>query len=231
MMPEFYPITPHFAAYYRSMLIKDQLGLPERAGRVLDVGCDDGYIMSRVDAPLRLGLDLNPRLRPSAAMSVARASATALPALVGTFDCILAFDILEHVEDDRAMMREMLRVLAPGGTIWFTTPALGFRMFPAWLTAYTNRSFGHVRNGYTPESLGALLPDRERWTIEYFYWNEPALRLLFAPLHFLNLAAPGPAAALTRLCYRLDSAFREGQRGHLLGRVRHRVSEREMASL
>ncbi|HNP72566.1 MAG TPA: class I SAM-dependent methyltransferase [Kouleothrix sp.] len=223
-MTQLLPITPHFAAYYRSLLIADQLGLPARAARVLDVGCDDGYIMSRVDAPLRLGVDVNPRLRPSDAVAVARASATALPALAGTFDCILAFDVLEHVADDRAMMREMLRVLAPEGTLWFTTPALGFRMFPAWLTPYTNRSFGHVRNGYTPEQLGALLPDAERYSVEFFFWNEPALRLLFAPLHFLNLAAPSAAAALARLCYRLDSAFHEGRRGHLLGRVRHRAA-------
>lgn len=222
-MTETFPITPHFAAYYRSMLIRDQLGLPAQAQRVLDVGCDDGYIMSRVDAQLRLGVDMSPRLRPSATMSVARASATDLPTLEGSFDCILAFDILEHVEDDRAMMREMLRVLAPGGTIWFTTPALDFRMFPSWLTPYTNRGFGHVRNGYTPEVLGALLPNREEWAVEYFYWNEPTLRLLFAPLHFLNLTAPSAAAALTRLCYRIDSVFRDGQRGHLLGRVRRRA--------
>jgi hypothetical protein len=70
--------------------------------------------------------------------------------------------------------------------------------------------------------LGALLPDREQWSVEYFYWNEPTLRLLFAPLHFLNLTLPGAAAALTRLCYRIDTAFREGERGHLLGRVRRR---------
>ena len=52
-------------------------------------------------------------------------------------------------------------------------------------------------------------------------WVSP-LRLLFAPLHFLNLTLPGAAAALTRLCYRIDTAFREGERGHLLGRVRRR---------
>lgn len=216
------PATPHFAAYYRSLLIAEQLGLPASAGRVLDVGCDDGFLMSRVQADLRLGVDMSPRLRPTEALAVVRASATDLPALAGSFDCVLAFDVLEHVEDDRAMMREMLRVLAPGGTVWFTTPARDFRFFPRWLTPYTNRSFGHVRNGYTPDMLGALLPDRERYTVEYFYWNEPALRLCFALLHFLNLAAPGPAAALTRLCYRVDRLFREGRRGHLLGRVRHR---------
>jgi SAM-dependent methyltransferase len=213
---------PHFAAFYRSLLIAEQLGLPSRAARVLDVGCDDGYLMSRVAASLHLGVDLNPHLRPSAEIAVVRASATRLPALTDSFDCVLAFDVLEHIEDDRATMREMLRVLAPRGTLWFSTPSVEFRMIPSFLTPYTNRSFGHVRNGYTPDAIRALLPDSERWTIECFYWNEPSLRLSFGALHFVNLAAPGLAALMTRLCYQIDRRFTQGRRGHLLGTIRRR---------
>jgi len=213
---------PHFAALYRSLLIAQQLGLPSSAARVLDVGCDDGYLMRRVAAPLRLGIDMSPRLRPSAEIAVVRASATELPALAESFDCVLAFDVLEHIEDDRATMREMLRVLAPDGTLWFSTPSVEFRMVPNFLTPYTNRGFGHVRNGYTPDAIRALLPDPERWTIEHFYWNEPSLRLSFGVLHFVNLAAPDLAALVTRLCYQIDRRFTQGRRGHLLGAIRRR---------
>jgi SAM-dependent methyltransferase len=214
---------PHFAAFYRSLLIAEQLGLPSSAARVLDVGCDDGYLMSRVAAPLHLGIDMNPRLRPSAAITVVRASATQLPALSDSFDCVLAFDVLEHIEDDRATMREMLRVLAPGGTLWFSTPSVEFRMLPSFLTPYTNRSFGHVRNGYTPAAICALLPDPAHWAVEHFYWNERSLRLSFGALHFINLVAPSLAALLTRLCYQIDRRFTQGQRGHLLGTIRRRT--------
>ncbi len=190
---------------------------------MLDVGCDDGYLMSRVDAPLHLGVDLSPRLRPSADLAVLRASATRLPALAASFDCILAFDVLEHIEDDRAVMREMLRVLAPHGTIWFSTPSSEFRMVPNFLTPYTNRGFGHVRHGYTPTTLRALLPDPQQWTVECRYWNEPLLRIGFGALHFVDLAAPSLAALVTRLCYRIDRRFPHGRRGHLLGTIRRKL--------
>jgi SAM-dependent methyltransferase len=216
-------MNPHYAALYRSLIIADRLHPPARARRILDVGCDDGYIMRGIAADTRLGVDLNPRLKPDVDVSVLRASATDLPLLSESFDCVLAFDILEHVADDRAMMREMLRVLAPGGTIWFSTPAVKFRMLPEYLTPYTNRSFGHVRNGYTPESLHALLPSRDAWEIRWFYWNEPLWRRLFTPLHFMNLVAPAPAAAITRICYAVDSLLTAGDRGHIFGAIRRRT--------
>jgi len=142
------------------------------------------------------------RLRPhvglehgaQAGIEIVRTDARRLPLVRGSFNCILAFDVLEHIEDDRAVMREMLGALAPAGTLWISTPALGYSMFPGFLTPYTNRIFGHVRNGYTPADLHALIPDHQCWQFDYFYWNEPLLRLGFAPLHALNKAAPALAA-------------------------------------
>jgi hypothetical protein len=95
-------------------------------------------------------------------------------------------------------------------------------MFPRLLTPYTNRAFGHVRNGYTAAELRALIPDPENWSFEHFYWNEPLLRLGFVPLHALYQAAPALAARATRACYRLDRHFAHGQRGHLFAAVRRR---------
>jgi SAM-dependent methyltransferase len=40
------------------------------------------------------------------------------------FDWVLAFDVLEHIEDDRSAVLQMLRVLKPGGFFIFTVPAL-----------------------------------------------------------------------------------------------------------
>ncbi|HMO60052.1 MAG TPA: class I SAM-dependent methyltransferase [Roseiflexaceae bacterium] len=215
-------MNPHFAAVYRSLIIAHRLHPPLRARRILDVGCDDGFLMRSIHAETRLGIDLNPRLLPDDEVAVLRASATDLPLLDATFDCILAFDILEHVADDRSMMREMLRVLTPDGAIWFSTPAAAFRMLPEFITPYANRGFGHVRNGYTPATLQALLPDPAAWQIDWFYWNEPLWRRIFAPMHLLHVLVPAAAVALTHLCFRIDALLADGDRGHLFGVIRRR---------
>jgi SAM-dependent methyltransferase len=213
---------PYFASYYRWLVASRRLGLDLSGPRVLDVGTDDANFLGRSPAPLRVGVDLAPRARAEDGVEIVRTDARRLPIVQGSFDCILAFDVLEHIEDDRAVMREMLRALARGGTLWISTPALGYRMFPALLTPYTNRVFGHVRNGYTAAELRALIPDPENWEFDCFYWNEPLLRLGFVPLHALYQAAPALAARATQLCYAIDRRFAGGQRGHLFATVRHR---------
>ena len=46
-----------------------------------------------------------------------------LPFPSGSFDLVLATDIIEHVEDDLRALREISRVLAPGGRALITVPA------------------------------------------------------------------------------------------------------------
>jgi SAM-dependent methyltransferase len=40
----------------------------------------------------------------------------------GTFDCVIALEVIEHVPDEDAFLQEGLRVLRPGGKFIFTTP-------------------------------------------------------------------------------------------------------------
>jgi SAM-dependent methyltransferase len=61
-----------------------------------------------------------PRLGGSAC---ARGDATALPFPDGSFDRIIAAEVLEHIDEDGAAIRELVRVLRPGGTIAATVPA------------------------------------------------------------------------------------------------------------
>jgi SAM-dependent methyltransferase len=50
------------------------------------------------------------------------ADACRLPVASGAFDLVLAFDLLEHVQDPRAMLGEACRVLSPEGRVVATTP-------------------------------------------------------------------------------------------------------------
>lgn len=47
-------------------------------------------------------------------------TATRLPA--AAFDCVVAVEVLEHVDDDAGFLRNVARVLRPGGTFVMTTP-------------------------------------------------------------------------------------------------------------
>ena len=48
---------------------------------------------------------------------------TRLPFADGTFDRIIASEVLEHIPDDQAALDELARVLRPGGTMAVTVPA------------------------------------------------------------------------------------------------------------
>jgi SAM-dependent methyltransferase len=52
-----------------------------------------------------------------------RGDATALPFPDGTFDRIIAAEVLEHIVEDEAAIAELARVLRPGGTMAVTVPA------------------------------------------------------------------------------------------------------------
>lgn len=77
---------------------------------------------------------------------------TRLPFRDREFDLIAAFDVIEHVDDDREVFREVARVLKDGGTLIFSVP-----VHPALWTAFDD-AVGHVRR-YEPAKLLALLTE------------------------------------------------------------------------
>jgi len=83
-----------------------------------------------------------------------------LPFRDGAFQCVAVVDFLEHVEDDQSFLRELRRVLAPGGTLYVTVPrsdeGLVINRLKE-LAGMTPDLYGHVRHGYTvPELRGKV---------------------------------------------------------------------------
>ena len=70
-----------------------------------------------------------------------------LPFGDASFDCVISFQVIEHIERDAEFVREIHRVLRPGGRFVVSTPNA-----PMSLT----RNPWHVRE-YTPEQLRELL--------------------------------------------------------------------------
>jgi SAM-dependent methyltransferase len=62
-------------------------------------------------------------LRENVLPEVVQASLTALPFPDASFDLVCAYDVIEHIEDDVLALREIKRVLKPGGHFHITVPA------------------------------------------------------------------------------------------------------------
>jgi SAM-dependent methyltransferase len=97
--------------------------------------------------------------------------ACAMPFKDESFDLVLATDVIEHLEDDRAGLREISRVLTPSGKVLITVPA-----FPS-LWGLQDRVSQHKRR-YRMASLLAALSGSGLKPTTYYHFNF----LLFAPI-------------------------------------------------
>ena len=206
----------YFASYYRWLVIRDWVRV-NQTDHVLDVGCDDGEIVARLNADHRFAVDLNPRcLDP--AVRLAQSDARHLPFASGIFEAVCAFDVIEHIEDDRGVLAELVRVLADDGTLWISTPSINFVLFPAFVTARANRGWGHVRNGYSLSDLKHKLPPEV--SIDVVPWNAPVFRFVHVGLRLLDELSSSLTRTLAELCFHLDRRWTAGLNGHLFVRVR-----------
>jgi SAM-dependent methyltransferase len=107
--------------------VLDGLALPADA-RILDAGCGSGRNMLEL---ARRGTVAGVELS-SASVELARArgvgeviagSVVELPFADASFDLIVSLDVIEHLDDDLAALREFRRTIAPGGALLITVPA------------------------------------------------------------------------------------------------------------
>lgn len=109
------------------------------------------------------------------------------------YDVFLSVDVMEHIEDDRAVFRNAARVLRPGGTLVVNTPSdLG----GSGVTEDGEESFigEHVRDGYNADELREKLEtaglDRVDVTYAYGPIGSVAWRLLVKwPIQMLSKSA------------------------------------------
>jgi SAM-dependent methyltransferase len=107
----------------RSDLLRIGLGdYVAKPRRVLDVGSADGPSVSwlRSHDGLHVTMDIDPR---GLAAGGVCGSALALPFADASFDVVGAFDVLEHCEPEDVALRELARVLSPGGRLLLSVPA------------------------------------------------------------------------------------------------------------
>lgn len=195
----------------------ERLGFRPQGQAVLEVGAFDGYLLSRFDADTKVGIDLEPAPAGLQHAPVVAGSGRRPPFRDASFDTVFLMDVAEHEEKDRELLCSVAKLPRPGGFLYMSVPSKGFTAFPPFITNALHRNWGHVRSGYTPDELLALLPPCMQPTV--IEWNEPFFRLLYLPGRVLWWAFPPAGRLLMRLCAWLDGRFPSGLSGHLFLRL------------
>lgn len=149
---------------------------------ILDVGCGEGILTARLatrTGARTVGIDLgDERLvgewasRHSELVSFRPASAYALPFADESFDCVCAFEVLEHLERPRDALEELVRVCRLG-------LVLSVPREPIWRAAHllAGRDVRHLGN--TPGHLN--------------HWSARAFRRLVSEYaHVVSMRTPFP---------------------------------------
>lgn len=147
-------------------------------GTVLDVGAAGGG-NSRVlrglgwrPVPIEYGVE-GAEVAHERGLAAVRADALALPMAPGSIDAVLAFDVLEHIEDDAGAVAQVRRVLRPGGAFLVAVPV------DMSLWSAHDEAVGHVRR-YDRAGLLRLLTDGGFRVDRVGSWNvllRPLVRL------------------------------------------------------
>lgn len=154
----------------------------EGAGRVLDLGCGDGYLLSIASrrSENAVGVDTERTAIAVASKLLADyvdselvlASGFALPFSAGSFDVVVLADVIEHLEDPEVCLKEVRRVLTGDGRSLMTTPR--WRPDRMWDPVH------HVKEYKAEELLELLAPFFEKVTLSFFIssvWWEVRRRL------------------------------------------------------
>ncbi len=151
------------------------------AGSFLDVGGGNGYVAQRLQADGHEVVLLEPGIEGARNARVQRGLAHVACATLqsaqfhaGCFAAAGLFDVIEHVEDDRAFLKQVREVLAPGGKLYLTVPC------HKWLWSQADIDAGHFRR-HTYASLQHLVEGA--FQIDYMSYF---FRVLVLPQYLLR---------------------------------------------
>jgi SAM-dependent methyltransferase len=144
--------------------IAGELG-PTQGRRCLDLGSDNGVVSLLLRerggswASGDLTAEAVDSIRALVGEDVHLVEGGRLPFPDAAFDLVAVVDMLEHVPDESAFVRELARITRPGGRLVVNTPHLKRTLLRRLRHALgqTDAKHGHLRPGYTPERLADLL--------------------------------------------------------------------------
>jgi len=220
MRPEWRSSGDQLEAVVRGHLTPDS--------RVLDLGCGRGGVVELFWRDVKMAAGLDPDTASLAAhrapgMPLIRGVGEGLPFTAESFDLIVCLWVLEHLNEPITTMREVCRVLRPGGHFVFVTPNLSN---PVMLLNRIGKALPALQRRTVPKLYGRVTGDTFR--VQYHANTAGAIRMLAsaAGLQVVELrTVPDPTyLALNSFMFRV-SVFSEqlmpkGWGVHLLGDLR-----------
>ncbi|MCB0489370.1 MAG: class I SAM-dependent methyltransferase [Cyclobacteriaceae bacterium] len=141
-----------------------------------------------------------------------------------SFDTVISFQVIEHIKDDRSFLKEINRVLKPGGTAYLTTPNRIMSL---------SRNPWHIRE-YTADELLSLAKEcfsaaemkgigGDELVMKYYERNKKSVERI-ARLDIFNLQHRLPASLL-RIPYELLNRWNrnklQGAHDELVAAINH----------
>jgi SAM-dependent methyltransferase len=151
LRPVFRPWTLDSVVNRRVLLAAIERALPEFHGAVLDVGCGEQPYKSLIMSPPSratsyLGLDFPPR--EGARAPDLEWDGIVIPRADESVDSVVLTEVLEHCPDASAVLKEIRRILRPGGFVFFTVPFI-----------WPMHDVPDDEFRYTPFALGRIFKD------------------------------------------------------------------------
>lgn len=182
--------------------------------RLLDVGTGNGYLL---DVARELGFDCaGVELSAQAAAKASerfpgRVFAGTLEQAAypdSSFDVIAMTDVIEHLGDPNGLMREVVRIAAPGALLFIITPDADAPSRVILGRDWFQYKYEHVVY-YTPASLAALL-GRHGFAVRSSRRNTKRFTLSYYQRYFTKYSLLGPLGkGIAAVCAALPPAVRE----------------------
>jgi len=149
----------------KGKLIAQSLVPDGKGKRALDVGCRDGSYSEWLKGRgyRVVSLDLEPRYAGALRFDANEP----LPFPDGSFDLIWCSEVIEHLRDPAAVVREFRRVVRPGGRMILTTPNSRLWIYPLlrWVAGKTPKDVqnpGHL-HFFSLEDIQRMFPRGRIW--------------------------------------------------------------------
>lgn len=201
--------------YFRALHAHAERALAARLlahprAELLDAGCGTGGLIRRLKTSHPewrwSGVDVSPiacrftRERVGPDVEIIEGSVTALPMADASRDGITSLDVIYHVDDDVAALREFYRVLRPGGVLVLNVPA------HPWLWSYHDVAT-HARRRYSRHELleklrgtGFVVEGATHWNTLFFPLVVMRRKFLPPPADRSDVRLyPGPVEAVFNL--------------------------------